>query len=153
MPPIQVLIVDDDDRFRQTIDAWPEFPEDVTVVGVTSGQQQVVSLIHEARPDLLLLGTGSLDTDSFTANLAQVHRRFPGLKIIVLHEAGQQDLVLEAFRVGAVGHLVKGTVQPDEVVEAIRAVERGDVVLNPRIAGSMVDEIVQRRLQENSVLS
>lgn len=142
MPPIQVLIVDDDDRFHQQMDAWPELPKDVTIVGAARDHAQAISLIRRAQPDVLLLGLGSFNTSNLRAILAQVRSRFPRLKVIVLHEEGQQDLVLEAFKEGARGHLVKRTGRADELVEAIRAVHRGDVVLSPRLAGSIVDEVI-----------
>ena len=66
----------------------------------------------------------------------------------MLHEDDQQDRVLAALKEGAKGHLDKETVQPDEVVEAVRTVERGDVVLSSHIAGNMVDEVVSlQRIQ------
>lgn len=148
MHPIQVLTVDDDDLLRQEVCAWLEAAEDITIVGAVKDPRQGINLIQETLPDVLLLGIGSLGASSLQAILTQVRSRVPRLKIIVLHEDGQQDLVLEAFKEGAMGHLVKGTVRPNELVEAVRAVERGNVVLSSRIAGSILDEIMRRRLQE-----
>jgi DNA-binding NarL/FixJ family response regulator len=147
MRPIQVFIVEDEDPFRETLGAWLEPAKGIAVVGAAQDGRQLVNLLHEANPDVLLLGIGSLATNNLPAIVEQIQRRFPGLRVIVLHEDGQQDRVLEAFKAGAMGHLLKGTVQPDEVVAAVHTVNRGDVVLSSRIAGSILDEValLQRR--------
>ena len=51
--------------------------------------------------------------------------------------------MLNAFRRGIMGHLMKNETEPDKIVAAIRAVYRGDVVLSPKIAGSILDVIVR----------
>jgi DNA-binding NarL/FixJ family response regulator len=149
MQPIQVLIVDDDDLLRQEMCAWLESAKDIMIVGAAKDHRQGMSLIRETQPDVLLLGIDSLGANNFPAILTQIQSRFPRLKILVLHEDGQQDLVLEAFKAGAMGHLVKGTVRPDELAEAIRTVHRGEVVLSSRLAGSILDKVTRKRLQES----
>jgi DNA-binding NarL/FixJ family response regulator len=147
MRPIRIFVVEDEDLFRQTLCAWLEPAKDIAIVGAAQDRRQIINLLHEANPDVLLLGIGSLGANNLPAILGQIQSRFPCLKIIVLHEDGQQDRVLEAFKAGAMGHLLKGTARPDEVVGAIRTVNRGDVILSSRIAGSILDEValLQRR--------
>jgi len=142
--PIKVFIVDDDDLFCQRTRALLEGADGITVVGEAKDGQQAIALIREARPDVILMDISTRPVSNLQA-VVQIYELFPHTKVIVLNEHGQEELVLEAFRKGALGHLVKGKAQPVEIVEAIRAVDRGQAVLSPGIAGCILDEVVQKQ--------
>jgi DNA-binding NarL/FixJ family response regulator len=144
--PIKVLIVSDDDLLRQRMRTVLESATGFTIVGQTQDGGEAIDLIHgmcrETHPDVVLL---EIDTPH-TSNLetvAQIRALFPHIRIIVLNDDGQQGSVLEAFRKGALGHLVKDRAQPTEIVNAIRAVSRGKAIINSNVAGRMLDQIVQ----------
>lgn len=141
--PIKVFIVDDDDLLRQRTRAWLESADGITVVGEAKDGQQAIALIGEARPDVILLDISTRPASNLQA-VGQICKLFPHTKVIALNEDGQEELVLEAFRKGALGHLVKGKAQ-SEIVEAIRAVDRGKAILSPGVAGCILDEVVQKR--------
>jgi len=142
--PIKVFIVDNDDLLRQRMRALLEGADGITVLGEAKDGQQAIALIGETRPDVILL---DIDTPraSNLQTVGQICELFPHTKVIVLNEDGQEELVLEAFRKGALGHLVKGKAQPAEIVEAIRAVNRGEAILSPGVAGCILDEVVQKQ--------
>jgi DNA-binding NarL/FixJ family response regulator len=142
--PIKVSILDDDDSFRQRTRALLEGADGITVVGEAKDGQQAIALIGETRPDVILMDI-STPRASNLQTVVQICELFPHTKVIVLNEDGQEQPVLEAFRKGALGHLVKGKAQPAEIVEAIRAVNRGQAVLSPGIAGCILDEVVQKQ--------
>jgi DNA-binding NarL/FixJ family response regulator len=142
--PIKVFIMDDDGLFRQRTRALLEGADGITVVGEAKDGQQAIALIGETRPDVILMDISTRPASNLQA-VVQICELFPHTKVIVLNEDGQEELVLEAFRKGALGHLVKGKAQPDEIVEAIRAVNRGKAVLSPGVAGRMLDEVVQEQ--------
>ena len=155
--PIRVFIVDaageytrEDDSFRQRLCTLLGDTEGLTVVGETKEGQQAIALIHEARPDVVLLDIGTQHASNLQI-VTQISELLPPTKVIVLHNEGQEQLVLEAFRQGALGHLVRGRIQPAEVIEAIRAVGRGKVVLSPGVAGRMLDKVVQERRHKTEV--
>ncbi len=137
--PIKVAIVDDDDTFRRQTRALIEGAELVTVVGEAQDEQGALDLARDQRPDVILL---SLETCGPQA-AAQMRKLSPGTQVIVWNAPGQERLVLEAFRQGALGHLVKGQAQPDEIIRAIHIVSRGEAVLSPGMAGHILDEVVQ----------
>jgi len=142
--PIRVFIVDADDPFRQRLCALLGDTEGVTVVGETKEGQQAIALIHEARPDVVLLDIGTPHTSNLQI-VTQICELLPPTKVIVLNDEDQEQLVLDAFGKGALGHLVRGRIQPAEVIEAVRAVGRGEVVLSPGVAGRMLDKVVHER--------
>ena len=142
--PIRVFIVDADDPFRQKLCTLLEDAEGLTVVGETKEGQQAIALIHEARPDVVLLDIGTQHASNLPI-LTQISELLPPTKVIVLNDEGQEQLVLDAFRQGALGHLIREGIQPARIVEAARAVSRGEVILSPGVAGRMLDKVVHGR--------
>jgi len=144
MIQIKVSIVDDDDLFRQRTRALLESADGIAVVGEAKDGQQAIALIRQTRPDVILLTVGTRHASNLQT-VVQIGELFPHTRIIVLNDDGQEQLVLEAFREGALGHLVKGKARPAEIVQAVRAVSRGEAILSPGVAGCMLDEVIQRQ--------
>jgi DNA-binding NarL/FixJ family response regulator len=144
---IKVVIVDGDDSFCQKTRALLESADGIMVVGQAKDGQEAIDLMGEmrleARPDVILLEIGAPHANNL-GTVAQICERFPHARMIVLHSQDQERGVLDALRKGAQGHLAKGKAQPAEIVQAVRAVHRGEAVLNPDVAGRMLDEIIQK---------
>jgi DNA-binding NarL/FixJ family response regulator len=142
--PIRVFIVDNDDLFRQKTHAALERAKGITVVGQARDGREAISLIHKTDPDVVLLG---IDTSraSNVEPTAQIRESFPHTKIVVLHDEGQEKLVLDVLRNGALGHLDREKAQPAEIVQAIRAVARGEAVISSGVAGRILDQISQKK--------
>ncbi len=138
---IRVAVVDQD-TVRRQMSALLESVEGFTVVGWASDEDGALALVRDSRPDVLLLSLETLGNGGPEA-VAQMRALSPGTQVIVWNESGQEALVLEAFRQGALGHLVRGQAGPEEIVRAIRAVHRGEAVLSPALAGRILDEVVQ----------
>ncbi len=137
--PIKIAIVDDDDTFRRQTRALLESAEGIMIVREAQDEQGALDLARNHRPDVILL---SLETCGPQA-VTQIRKLSPGAQVIVWNAPGQEQLVLEAFRQGALGHLVKGQAQPDEIIRAIHIVSRGEAVLSPGMAGHILDEVIQ----------
>ena len=135
--PIRVAIVDDDEGFRQAARGWFDGASDVLIVGEVQGGQEIPRWLCKVQPDVVLM-------DVTVVSAAQVRQVAALAGVIVLHRAGQEPLVLEALRAGALGHLEKPDIRPAQVLAAIRAVSRGQAVLSPALAGRIVDEVAER---------
>jgi DNA-binding NarL/FixJ family response regulator len=136
--------VDDDDVYRQRTRALLESTEGVTVVGQARDGREVISLIRETDPDVILLGIGTSHASNVEP-VAQIRESFPRAKIIILHDEGQDQLVLDVLRKGALGHLVREKASPSEIVAAIRAVSRGEAVISAGVAGRILDQVIRER--------
>jgi DNA-binding NarL/FixJ family response regulator len=135
--PIRVAIVDHDEEFRQMVCEWLAGTDGILIVGEERGSQEVLCWLCQVHPDVALI-------DVTAASAAQVREVAACTGVIVLHERGQEMLVLEALRAGALGHLNRQTVRPPQAIAAIRAVSRGQAVLSPDLAGRIVDEVTER---------
>ena len=141
MSSIKVLIVDNDDLFWQGATEILASAQDISIVGQIDDAFEAINLIRRVHPKVVLLGLGA--SKNLKWLIQEMNSASPQIKIIVIHKESQEYLVLDAFRQGAVGHLPRETIHPDGIAAAIRTVNRGDVVLQPNIAGSIMDEIIR----------
>lgn len=147
---IRVLIVDEDDLFRQATRTLLETSEGMTAVGEAKEGQEAIEQICKLKPDVILWGVDTLHQDDLET-VALVSELYPCSKIIVLSADHQERQESEAFRKGAWGYLIKGRTEPLEIIEAIRTLSRGGAILSPGTAGRILDEISQKRQPEDAV--
>ena len=129
MASIRTLIADDHALVRAGIRALVEKIKGVTVVGEAGKGSEVLGLIDELKPDLVLLDITMPDGSGFDV-LHQLAKNFSNIRVIVLtvHEAG--EYAMRAMREGAVGFLPKSAAST-ELEQAIHAVMRGEVYISP----------------------
>ncbi|MDO4918967.1 response regulator transcription factor [Kocuria sp.] len=144
-PPVRVLIVDDQPLvrggFRMLVDSQP----DLTVVAdVGDGAAAVDSLRATAgapdAPDVILMDVRMPRLDGIGAT-REVLRLRPDARIIVLTTFDLDEYALEAIRAGASGFLLKDA-RPEELLDAIRTVARGDAVIAPSTTRRLLSHLV-----------
>jgi DNA-binding NarL/FixJ family response regulator len=133
--PIRVAVVDDAEHC-QAVRGWLDGATDVLVVGEAQSGDELVAWLRRVRPDVVLMDV--------TVGRAVVREVAGHAGVIVVHGPEQEALLLDALRVGALGHLDRCSAQPREVLDAVRAVSRGEAVLSPLVAGQIVDEVARR---------
>jgi DNA-binding NarL/FixJ family response regulator len=134
---IRVLLADDQalvrGGFRMILDA----KEDVDVVGEAQDGAEAVRLVHETKPDVVLMDVQMPGTDGIEATRQIVAAGSPA-RVIVLTTHDVDEYVFAALRAGASGFMLKD-VRPPELVEAIRVVARGDALLAPTVTRRLLD--------------
>ncbi|MGP3936167.1 response regulator [Nonomuraea sp. KM88] len=131
---IRVLIADDHPVVRQGLRTFLDLQDDIAVVAEAGDGAQAVELVGEHCPDVLLLdlkmpvldGLGALERLTGTAT-----------RIVVLTSVSDRSDVGPAMRAGASGFLYKD-VDPSALVQAVRAVHGGQVLLAPEAAEAML---------------
>ena len=127
---IRVLLVDDDALVRVGLRAILDAEADLTVVAEAADGAEVPPLVARHRPDVVLMDVRMPDVDGIQATRHLVATSATPPKVIVVTTFENDDYVYDALRAGASGFLLKRA-RPDEVVEAIRVVTRGDSLLFP----------------------
>jgi NarL family two-component system response regulator LiaR len=135
---IGVLIADDHPVVRHGLRAFLQLQEDLDIVGEAGDGQEAVAEVQKLRPDVVLLDLVMPNLDGIDA-IRQIREASPATKVIVLTTFADDEKVFPAVRAGAAGYLLKD-VEPKDLVEAIRTVNRGEGLLHPRVASKLMNE-------------
>jgi NarL family two-component system response regulator LiaR len=136
---IRILIVDDHAVVRKGIRALLATEHDLEVIGEAENGEEAVVLYGELKPDLLLL-----DLIMPKVNGIEVIKKIKAdqhdAKILVLTSFAADDQVFPAIKAGALGYLLKDT-EPEDLINAIRQVYRGESSLSPTVARKVLEEV------------
>jgi DNA-binding NarL/FixJ family response regulator len=129
---IRVMLVDDHAIVRTGLKAVLAEAPDIDVVGEASGGDEAVALAERSPTDVVVMDLSMADGDGLTATRELTHREDgPRVLVLTMHaEEAYLEAVLEA---GASGYLGKSTADRD-LVEAIHAVARGEIYVQPSAA-------------------
>lgn len=143
MNPIRVALVDDQllvrSGFRMLINSQP----DLDVVAEASNGRQAIASPALAAADVVLMDVRMPQMDGIETTehlLSRAARDAPGPKVIVLTTFDLDEYALAAIRAGASGFLLKD-VPPEELLESIRTVHRGDAVIAPSTTRRLLDHV------------
>jgi DNA-binding NarL/FixJ family response regulator len=141
---IQVLLADDHRIVRQGLRHVCELAGGLRVVGEAEDGRQAVKLAQQLQPDVILMDINMPVLDGVQATHLIVDAN-PSAGVIVLTMYRQDRYVFEAIKAGARGYLLKD-IDEQDLVAAIRAVHRGEALINPSLAVRLLDEF--RRLSQ-----
>ncbi len=134
--PIRVVIAEDHAVVREGTREILERDSRLQAVGEAEDGQQAVDLAAELKPDVMVLDL-RLPVISGIEAARRIRLVSPETKIMVLSAYDDDDYVLAAMQAGVAGYLLK-TAHGNEVVTAIHAIARGEVVLHSKIAAKLI---------------
>jgi len=139
---IRILIVDDHAIVREGLRGLISIEQDMELVGEASSGKEGVEKALALRPDVILMDLLMPESDGVTA-IKEIKADWQEARVLVLTSFLEDDQVFPAIENGALGYLLKDT-QPDELLEAIRSVHRGETMLHPSIAKKIMLRIQER---------
>jgi len=138
---IRILLADDQalvrGGFRLILDAEP----DLEVVGEAADGEQAVTLASELAPDLVLMDIRMPGLNGIEATRRLLAER-NGMRVLILTTFDLDEYVVDAFRAGASGFLLK-TAPPQQLVAAVRTIHDGDALLAPASIRRLLEEHAQ----------
>lgn len=142
-PDIEVLLVDDQDLFREGVKVIVDAQEGMRVVGAAGDGLEAVRLVDELEPDVVLMDIRMPEMDGVEATRQvfapeRVARRSKPVRVVVLTTFNLDDRAATAIRYGASGFLLKDTT-PLQLRDAIRTVHSGNAVLAPTDLSTLLD--------------
>ena len=139
---IKVLIADDHGVVAEGLRFVVEAQADMEVIACIQDSREAVRRSIEMRPDVVLIDHAMPLLNGAEATHL-IRERCPETRVIVLSMYSNRVHVLGALRAGATGYVVKKSAAK-EVVEAIRAVYKGERYLSKELADSVIDEVVDK---------
>jgi DNA-binding NarL/FixJ family response regulator len=140
---IRVLLADDQALVRSGFRLILERDREIEVVGEAEDGRQAVIMAQGSRPDVVLMDVRMPDLDGIEATrLLLSDPTFSG-RVLVLTTFDLDDYLVEAFRAGASGFLLKD-VLPADLLHAIRVVSRGEALLAPSLTRRLLEDHVAR---------
>ena len=144
---ITVLLVDDQELFREGVRVIIDAQEGMRVVGAAGDGVEAVRLVEELRPDVVMMDVRMPQMDGVEASRQifapeRVARRAKPVRVIVLTTFNLDDRAATAIRHGASGFLLKDTT-PVMLRDAIRTVHGGNAVLAPQALATLLDKQFQ----------
>jgi DNA-binding NarL/FixJ family response regulator len=141
---VRVLVVDDQELFRAGLRLVLRPPSDMELVGEAADGRQAVALVARLRPDVVLMDLRMPAMDGIEATRRIVAAGDGGPRVLALTTFGDDEHVYAALRAGASGFLLKDT-PAEELIAAIRAVDRGDALLGPSVTRRVIEGYVPAR--------
>ncbi len=138
MERIKVLIADDHRVVREGLVAILKTKENIEVVGEAQDGQEAVEKARTLEPDVILMDVSMPRMGGVEATRL-IKREFPHIGIVALTMYEEQQYIFDLVRGGATGYLLKDT-ESAQIVEAIRAISRGESLIHPSVASKILAE-------------
>jgi DNA-binding NarL/FixJ family response regulator len=139
---ISLLLVDDHAVIRDGLRAVLEAGGEMKVVGEADTGLGAIDSFRQLRPDVALLDISMPDMDGLAA-CQRIRAEHQDARILILTVHAEEQFFFEALRAGAHGYVLKRS-PAEDLRRAIRTGAQGGTWLSPELAGSLVEDFVQR---------
>jgi len=137
--PIRILIADDHAIVRRGLRTLIASEPGMEVVGEAADGEEAVEQTLTLRPDVILMDI-VMPRQSGLEAIAQIVEEDAQARILVITSFAEDDKVFPAIKAGALGYLLKDT-SPEQLLQSIYAVHRGEPSLHPTIALKVIREL------------
>ena len=135
---IHVLLADDHAVVRQGIRRFLEEAGDIEVVAEAGDGREALRLVEEHQPDVAVLDIRMPEVTGVEAT-RRIKERFPQVRVLILTAYDDDPYIFALLQAGADGYVLK-TASGDELVQAVRTVQRGESALSPEVATRVVQQ-------------
>jgi DNA-binding NarL/FixJ family response regulator len=133
---IRVVLVDDHAVIRAGLEQLLSGTEDIDVVGAAEDGARALDVIRRERPDVVLMDLQMPGVDGVAATRMIMAEQL-GTDVLVLTSYSDAERIVAALDAGAVGYLLKDA-DPEDVLQGIRAVSRGESPIHPKAARQLL---------------
>ncbi len=139
---VRVLVTDDHAMVRRGLVELLSAADGIDVVGQAANGREALARVGELDPDVVLMDLQMPEMDGVTATkqIAADSRA----QVLVLTSFSDADRIVDALDAGAVGYMLKDA-EPEDLIDAVHAVARGDSPLHPRVARQLLTARSARR--------
>lgn len=141
METIKILIVDDHPVVREGIGAMLKREPDFKIIGEASNGVEAVDRALELIPDIVLMDLRMPEMDGVEA-IERIKAQRPDIKFIILTTYSDDEYIFKGIAAGARAYLLKDAPR-EELFKAIRAVSRGESLIQPVVASKVLDKLAE----------
>ncbi len=144
---IRLCLVDDHPLLREGVASTLAAEADIEVLAQGANAEDALHIAREHLPDIILLDI-SMPGGGINA-VRSIYTACPVVKAVVLTVSESEDDVLEAFKAGARGYVLKGVSGP-ELIRIVRSVYNGETYITPNLAATLLLDSKARGAREES---
>jgi len=140
--PIRIVLIDDSPIIRLGLRSALEDYADILIVGEAGTATEGVAVVSRLKPDVVMLDLHLPDKSGLLA-CRDVLKVRPGSAVLILTSSSSERHMHDAIAAGAKGYLLKEN-DGASLAAALRSVARGDSVLDPSMAGQLLNLVKNR---------
>jgi len=133
---IRVVLVDDHAVVRTGLAQLLVGAGDIEVVGQAGDGAEALDVVRDTRPDVVVMDLQMPGVDGVEAT-RRILAEDLGSEVVVLTSYSDSARIVAALDAGAVGYLLKDA-EPEDVLDGVRAVSRGESPIHPRVARQLL---------------
>jgi two-component system response regulator DevR len=138
-PPLRVMLVDDHEVVRGGVRAMLQATDDIIVTAEAASVQEAIDEAIRSRPDVVVMDVRLTDGSGIEAT-RQIRADRPATRVLMLTSFADDEALFASIMAGASGYVLK-QVNAAELLRAIRAVGRGESLLDPAVTTSVLDRL------------
>jgi DNA-binding NarL/FixJ family response regulator len=148
--PIRILVADGHSLFRESVIVVLRSEQELMIVADARDGAELAMQIELTRPDVAILDLKLPGTDGVRA-VRLIKEAVPDCRILALAEDEDQRTLLDVVEAGASGYLTKDCPLA-ELIDATKAVARGEIVIPRWMLGTLLSHLVRRRRERDEAL-
>ncbi len=138
---IRVVLADDHAVLRSGLRALLNLEPDMEVVGEASNGREAIDLGQTLKPDVIVMDISMPEMDGLAAAKA-IHELELPCHVVILTVHAEEDYLFQTLQMGASGYVLKSSADT-ELMDAIRAAQRGEVFLYPSAVKKVLGEYLK----------
>jgi len=142
MKKTKILVVDDHPLVRFGVINQLKTCEDYVVVGEAEDGEDAIAKTKALSPDLVIMDIFMPGISGIEATKL-LRKKYPSTRVLILTGFENEDYVYQIIRSGAGGYVLK-SVEKEELLDAVRAVLRGEKFFSPRISKLIVENFIRK---------
>jgi DNA-binding NarL/FixJ family response regulator/signal transduction histidine kinase len=146
---IRVVLIDDHSMVREGLEHMLSDQPDLQVVGAAANGSDGLRIINELQPDVVLCDLQLPDISGVEV-ISRVRTLFPEIRCVIVTTYDHDDFIYEGIKSGAKGYVLKD-VSSAELSDAVRAAFRNESLLQPVVAGKLLERFGEMARQGDMV--
>jgi len=137
--PLRVMLVDDHEIVRSGLRSLLQSTEDIVVTAEAGTVREAVDEAERSRPDVVIMDVRLADGSGIEAT-REIRAKHPKTRVLMLTSFADDEALFSSIMAGASGYVLK-QVKSGELLRAVRAVGKGDSLLDPAVTSAVLERL------------